>query len=192
MKLGDYLSFLWIYRVSQESCSAFNCFSIYKRGLKILPIFDKCFQSYGWERLFSLGNKGRYFGRGLWNDACFGCESHLPPLGNNVIFETSVVQFIFLTKKKKKKYRFGLKTKQRVSWSGAVLFGTVCLAPISSVTLVSFSTWWHSREWQPWLAAAQETRAFVWLPRFDGEPSHHYYPKPFIRLPSRLIEGNTT
>lgn len=37
--LGDSLSLLQIYSVSQESCLAFICFSIYTRGLKILPNF---------------------------------------------------------------------------------------------------------------------------------------------------------
>lgn len=154
-KLDDSLSLPQIYRVSQKSCLAFICFSIYKRGLKILPIFKKYFQNSRWERLLSVGTKRCYFGRWLWNGACFGCESHLPPLGNNMLYLAFLLVSSFFLKRKRYIGTSGFTLKQRVSWSGTVLFCSV----LCSVTLVSFFPWWHRREWQVRLAA-QDSWAF--------------------------------
>lgn len=109
-KLDDSLS-TKNYGVLQESCLAFICFSIHKTGLKVLPIFKNYFQNYRWERLLSVGNKQCYFGRGLRHDACFGCESHLPPLENMLHLTFLLIISFFL----KIIDTFGLTIKQKVS-----------------------------------------------------------------------------
>lgn len=158
--LDDSLSLLQIYSVSWESCLAFICFSTYKRGLKILPIFKKYFQNYRWERLLSVGNKPCCFRRELWNGACFGCESHLPPLENKMLYLTLLLISPFFLKKNRDVWAHN-QTKGFLVQNNLVLHSLLSIyLPFLLVTLVSFSTWWNRREWRLCLAAVQESCAF--------------------------------